>query len=272
MDLSVYEAVKTGDYTKVLESLHSGHDIDATHLLSERDLRVLRVWPKQIPYSFTALQWLAMFHCHNYNPRILQILLESGANTEIRNSKGETPLMILATCQERCCSVQRMHMMSQLLDHGADVDALTVEDESPLFASMYSNSIPQVQLLIHRGADVNRTHRTLSMLQWTIVMEVHDIAILLIKYGADPGLSCGRTGPIEMARKKGETNLADEMEQTRANFKFNRLDVLAQCYDFSNRPKNNRSRTDDNRQDKNNVGDLGRDPWAMIMRYVHQGF
>ena len=242
MDLSVFEAVKTGDPEKVLEALHNGHAVDTPHLLSAQDLLSLRVWPIPTPEFYTALQWLAMFHCKNADPSIVQTLLESGANTEIRNSKGETPLMVLATCNERCCAVQRMVTMTQLLDHGANVDALAEDDETPLFASMYSNSESQVRLLLRMGADVNRTIGGHSMLQWTSIMGVVDITIVLVEYGAYPGLSMhDALGNIILeARIHGKTAFADEMERSREEMRLARLDildVLAQGYDFYDRPE-----------------------------------
>ena len=98
-----------------------------------------------------------------------------------------------------------------------------------------------------------------------------EIAIILVEHGAYTGTSLYEAvgNIITQARMWGKEKFADEMERFRGEM---RLDVLAQAYDFydmPDRPANNRLRKNGNQQNKNHVGNLGRDPWEIIMKNVH---
>jgi hypothetical protein len=274
MAMSVFDAVKIGDLEAVIHAIHLGDPVDTAHYLTKQDWGVLKNWKpplKNIP-KFTALQWLAMSYWKNYNPEILQELLRNGANTEIKNDEGETPLMILANHYETDCTDQRIQMMKQLLDHGANPNALTVDGETPLFASMMGPSKLQVEMLIDKGANIHQKVDGYSMLQNAIIMHNEDIAILLIQYGANPGRPDDPNGVIRMAMKEKLHELPARMEIARAQYlslRLQVLDVLAQAHHFFEFPDKRPPITDKSQLEKN-IGSMGQDILEKIIAQVHK--
>ncbi len=73
-------------------------------------------------------------------------LLQSGADVNTKDDRGDTPLMYAA-------AVGSEAMMRRLIDAGADVNARNSFQGSALL--WCSNSLPRVRLLVEHGADVN---------------------------------------------------------------------------------------------------------------------
>src|SRR5215467_14422740 len=80
------------------------------------------------------------------SPEALQYLISKGANVNVPNASGLSPLMLAAT---------DLAKTRVLVDHGANVNATTKTGRSALFlAAMSSHSAAVVRLLLAKGADV----------------------------------------------------------------------------------------------------------------------
>lgn len=86
------------------------------------------------------------------NPRIASLLLASGASPATKNKHGETPL-------HQASRAGRIDVVSQLLDHGASIEAKDSSGKSPLLVAIASDgfrgsSEQIINYLLERGADI----------------------------------------------------------------------------------------------------------------------
>lgn len=82
-----------------------------------------------------------------------------------------------------------------MLDYGAYIDAKDALDQTPLHLASIGGFANIVQLLLEEGARPNITiagQRT--ALYKSIGNHRSDLVELLLRYGADPDLGCGRLG------------------------------------------------------------------------------
>jgi len=107
-------------------------------------------------------------------------LLAAGADPNVRDPDGETPLHIAA---EQC----RADLAELLLRHGADPNAKNVRGETPLHRAVWERCGAVVELLLRRGADPNARDAD-GETPFHKAVSVGDVALveLLLKHGADP--------------------------------------------------------------------------------------
>ncbi|NIA15494.1 MAG: hypothetical protein GWP08_15630 [Nitrospiraceae bacterium] len=85
------------------------------------------------------------------NPRraaFIQFLLKKGADIELRDRYGATPLHI-------CAKQGQAYIARALLDAGAKIEARDNSKRTPLFSAFEGGHPDTVRLLIERGADIN---------------------------------------------------------------------------------------------------------------------
>ncbi|XP_065343629.1 serine/threonine-protein phosphatase 6 regulatory ankyrin repeat subunit B-like [Cloeon dipterum] len=125
--------------------------------------------------GYTALQ-IAVFEDY---PEILEKLVDFGADVNLKNDDGWTPLHFAARYKPELCQ--------KLLDHGADVNSIDQDGWTPLhFAARFN---PQIfQTLLEHGADVNLKERA----GWTALHFAArynpDLCPTLLEHGADVNL------------------------------------------------------------------------------------
>ncbi|KAI9346808.1 ankyrin repeat-containing domain protein [Zopfochytrium polystomum] len=114
-------------------------------------------------------------------PEFLAVLLDHGADINIRDSKGESPLITAVsensgdcarlllergadvtiasdsgeTALHAACRNAHAEMAALLLDRGADVNARDHDEATPILAAAATGSTGCVQLLFDRGADIH---------------------------------------------------------------------------------------------------------------------
>lgn len=124
-EMNIHDATKNGD-------------IDIVRLLLEEDPGNVnsRDEDGNIPAHLAAV----------YSKKnIAELLINSGANVNIANNKGTTPLH----------NAQTPEITELLLNAGAEVDAQDIEGWTPLYTAVYLEQKAKVQLLIDDGANVN---------------------------------------------------------------------------------------------------------------------
>jgi ankyrin repeat protein len=125
----LFDAVKSGDTAGVERLLASGVDVDSR----ERD--------QATPLITAAL---------NDQPAVVELLLTKGANVMARNAGGFTPLHAAAYSGS-------VRIAEMLLDKGAILeDTANKAGAAPLMVAAEENHGAMVELLIARGADINR--------------------------------------------------------------------------------------------------------------------
>ena len=105
-------------------------------------------------------------------PRIIQILLQTNPEIDIRDNKGRTPLHYAAgievsetQCRDRklCIAIMEAHadIVKTLLNHGADADARDNSNATPLHRMLQKKrfTFSSLNQLLKNGADVNARDR-----------------------------------------------------------------------------------------------------------------
>ena len=80
----------------------------------------------------------------------IRFLINNGANPNIANKEGVTPLM-LAT------RIGHIEGVTELLEAGAAVDPLSSTGETPLIFAVHRRDVPLIRVLMEHGADPDRT-------------------------------------------------------------------------------------------------------------------
>jgi len=127
----------------------------------------------------SALMWAAS----NNHPDIVDLLLKSKANLDIKESEyGQNALMIAVLKQHK-------NIVKLLLEHGADPNTHTKGGSNYLSEAVLTNNIVIVRELLEAGADVNiKNNAGTTPLMWASSKGFIDIVKLLLEHGADPTL------------------------------------------------------------------------------------
>ena len=271
MVLSVYEAVRTGDHSKVIEALRGGEGVDT--LGTSKDMMM---------NPSTALQWLVRNGNDETSLRILETLVKNGANLNIRNFRSATLLISMPQPASipghgHCIDINiKTRMMSQLIDYGADLDATDFFGTSVLINCVKWNWVEPLKMIIRRGANVN--HTTQSALLLALDYKHVEISLFLIENGVTPYDRRFPT-PAEYARSCALFEYADASDRAVEAYRLPRLNVLAHAIAADKRPSSEEEEeneedfihpANDNRQNEVNVYDLKTDTWKIIMGYVHK--
>lgn len=121
------------------------------------DMRLPAHLPAAEPTERTALTAL-MFTARAGSPRAVSALLQAGANPNMRDPRGVTPLMLCCQPTASAPVERRLDVAKQLLAAGAKVDARDIAGQSALMNACSRVQAPLVQLLLDAKADVSLRH------------------------------------------------------------------------------------------------------------------
>jgi hypothetical protein len=79
----------------------------------------------------------------------VRFLLQQGADPNIRNKKGVTPLQLATT-------LNLVDAVEELIKGGAQVNVSDQTGETPLIAAVHARNVPMVRQLLAQGADPDR--------------------------------------------------------------------------------------------------------------------
>ena len=185
-DLRLVEAVKNRDAAR------------AQALLTERvDPNVRQ------PDGATALHWAA----HWDDLATVELLIHAGAEVDTANDYGVTPLAV--ACQNG--STASAKIVETLLQAGANPDAELPSGETVLMTASFAGSVDAVQSLLARGADVNATEtiKAQTALMWAVSEGHREVVRALLDHGADVNApSTGQFTPLLFAARGGDIELA----------------------------------------------------------------
>ena len=153
------------------------------------------------PDGATALHWAA----HWNDLAKANQLMAAGANVNVINEYGVTPLFLAATNGSD-------EMVDLLIEGGADPNIALPSGETPLMASVRSGSLPAVNRLLGGGAAPNtaQVSKGQTALMWAVAGEDSEIIRALLAAGADltirstegssPLMFAARTGRVSVSR------------------------------------------------------------------------
>lgn len=140
---------------------------------------------------------------------IVAILLDSGADVDVRDESGITPLWNAAG------STPSSDVIRLLLDAGANPNATDTNlGWTPLSRAVDYDNLDVVRLLLSAGAVATITDGD----GWTLIMDAAErgsvaIARELIAAGADVTAMCNGRSAADVARKRGHTEMADWLDE-----------------------------------------------------------
>lgn len=102
--------------------------------------------PNMISYGSTALHRVAAYHDYDENPLIISELIQNGANPNIKDKDGNTPLHVYIP-------LMNIDIIETILSEGADPNIQNNNGETPLhFAAKYG-LVDIVKMLLINGAN-----------------------------------------------------------------------------------------------------------------------
>ncbi|KAK2756672.1 hypothetical protein FQN54_005117 [Arachnomyces sp. PD_36] len=160
------------------------------------------------------------FHeaCCNGNMETVEIFLEQGTDVNIRHL-DDTVLYMLA-------SGENVELVRYLVDHGAAVNAVCKDNNTPLHEAVAEGTVEMVKYLLSAGANFaaenGQGHTPLHHLvaKRTDVALVEDRITALVEAGAD--INQGPRTPLHLAAKQGRRGMVDILLKLGAD--VNRMD------------------------------------------------
>lgn len=135
-------------------------------------------------FNHTGLMYAAI----NGHYEVVKLLLENGANPNIKALNGGTALILASAKKENT------NIINILLDYGSDINAMIEDDKmtgiTSLFYAIHNNFENNVKVLLERGADPNIEAIIYGQLETSPLIYAMDldnigIAYLLIEHGSD---------------------------------------------------------------------------------------
>ncbi|KAL4948624.1 hypothetical protein BDW69DRAFT_176101 [Aspergillus filifer] len=171
-------------------------DVEATRklLVHRADVNACTSSNKMTPLGFAAV---------NGSEIILRLLLDHGADLEIRNVVGHTAL-------QSACAEGHLGCAALLLERGANVNSIGADGRSPLMSAVVGGHLSMARLLVERGANVNATDSyDVTALMLAVTVGSQELVYLLLNRKADIGRrdNIGRTA-LHIAEEQGYSSIA----------------------------------------------------------------
>lgn len=160
----------------------AGGDSQLVDAVKRRDLtEVKALLRKKVDVNFpvggaTALHWAV----RRNDLETVELLLDAGANVNVSNDLGVTPLSL-------ACTNGEAGMVSRLLNAGADPNAAQITGETVLMTCAHQADARAVNALLAAGAKPNAEERLQrqTALMWAVAGGRPDAVKLLLGYGAN---------------------------------------------------------------------------------------
>jgi ankyrin repeat protein len=130
-----------------------------------------------------------MYAVMNQHKEMVSRLIELGSNVKARDRYGETALHFAANRQGKGTTEPNIEIVKLLLNHGADINAVTNDGESVLYLAIMEFRNPIAKYLLDQGALVNpRRPKSKIPLALAVHWGHDDVITLLFERGAKVNL------------------------------------------------------------------------------------
>jgi ankyrin repeat protein len=120
--------------------------------LPAADLRVLLEAGAKVNEPDDLGDYFLTVACHRLEPDSVRLLLDSGANPNVRNADRDTPLLCAIDYVEHDPE-KAVQIVQQLVEAGADLEARGYMDKTPFLKACSRSSVQMVKKLVELGAD-----------------------------------------------------------------------------------------------------------------------
>ena len=166
-----------------VDAARQGPDVRLVEAAKRRDLGAVTALVRQKTAvdvrqgdGATALHWAVYWD----DPDMVDLLIKAGANVNVANDLGVTPLML--ACSEGVSAP----VIERLLMAGADANVRLLAGESPLMTAARTGNVSGVRLLLAKGAAVDaKTSRGQTALMLAVAQKHPDVVKVLVEAGAD---------------------------------------------------------------------------------------
>jgi uncharacterized protein len=151
--------------------------------------------------------------CFRGRPDIATVLLDKGANIEVKVDKeGKTPLMLALDLAR---TDPGRAVVKLLLSRKADVNARNSTGSTALHQACFDGLPDMVRLLLDSKADIQaKDNRGLTPLLAAVIPGHVSVVRLLLDKGADPNAKTeGTMSPLQLARKRGHAEVEKVLRQ-----------------------------------------------------------
>lgn len=157
---------------------------------------------------YSSLQW-AIYRGHK---NVIKLLLERGANTEVKDFLEQTPIFMVA-------SEGWEDTVKLLLGSGADAQARDYLDQTPLFHAAFGGCEGVVRLLLEKGSDIEAKDDVgQTPLLCAILHGRESVARLLLEKGANVEVRNGEgETPLHLAVARGHEGIVKMLLEQGAN-------------------------------------------------------
>ncbi|XP_014203563.1 uncharacterized protein LOC106635888 [Copidosoma floridanum] len=164
----------------------------------------------------------------------VQNMLQRNSNcVNDRNRKLQTPLHFVVSLSN-VSSIYRLRIMQLLIEYGADVNARDDNLETALHLAVYYERVDEVKLLLENHADPNiELLFGETILGIVVLKNVENILELLLEYGANPNIMNDENEtPLDMAIRNRQINFVEKLAASGAkcnNIYKKLLKLCTQC-------------------------------------------
>lgn len=152
-------------------------------------------WPPlpDLNVQNTSTGWTVLHACFD-NSRITELLLSAGADPQIQNELGDTPILLAVNQYDGLRTVRHY------LDAGVNPNMVNRNDSTVLHSAAYGGAREIVELMITRGADVNvKTKEGITPINLAASRGHTNVVCYLLDHKADPEDLCKQSGNALMA-------------------------------------------------------------------------
>ena len=163
-----------------------------------------------------------MLACKNKNVSVVNCLLQNGANVALTSDNGWTALHFVVDEFNDSSEILR-----SLLNYGADVNARSIDNETPLMVASRSWYVETVSLLIEQGAYVDlQDEKDNTALHNAVSRKSEEIVGTLLNAGASNLCNSQGMTPLLLACSKGYVAMVENLIKQPEITKEQRINAL----------------------------------------------